>query len=120
MALRPLTAEEMRERCDLAGLARVVSVGRATPTSPNLARLAFVEIHKGGVRDAQGPARYAHVRLHGGAGTANGLPVLGGWSDWWDYPAGEMVVTHLDWNERDGVYETTWPGAVWEARASAA
>ncbi len=120
MALRPLTAEEFLDRCDLAGVARVVSVGRATPTSPNLAKLEFIEFHKGNVPDGKEGARQAFVRLHGGAGAADGRPALGGWSDWWDYPAGDTVVTHLDWNEKDGCYETTSPGAVWEVRDAAA
>ena len=109
MALRPLNAEELLERCDLAGVARVVSVGRATPTSPNIARLDFVRLYKG----EAGPG-YVHVRLHGGALTADGRPVLGGWSDWWDYPVGALVETHLDWNTGREVYETSWPGAVSE------
>ena len=116
MALRPLTPDEMLERCDLAGIAQVISVGRATPTEPNLAKLKFLNIDKGGVRDAKGhPVTSAYVRLHGGAVTSSdGASILGGWSDWWDYPVGFTVMTHLDWNARDGVYETTWPGAVWE------
>jgi hypothetical protein len=109
MPLRALSPEELLARCDLAGVARVVSVGRASPTAPNLAKLLFLEIEKGAVRGADGrPAAFAHVRLHGGAA------MVGGWSDWWDYPVGFLVRTHLDWNERDGVHETTWPGAVSE------
>ena len=107
MALRPLSAEELLDRCDLAGLARVISAGRATPNSPNIAELDFVRLYKGGA-----PERPVHVRLHGGAHNADGLPVLGSWSDWWDYPVGALVETHLDWNSDGQVYETTWPGAV--------
>jgi len=109
MALRPLNAKERLDRCDLAGVARVVAVGRATPTSPNIARLEFVRLYKG---DAGGCN--VHVRLHGGAHTADGRPVLGGWSDWWDYPVGALVETHLDWNGAVEVYETSGPGAVSE------
>jgi hypothetical protein len=102
MALAALTREQMLERCDLAGVARVVSVGRARPDSPNLARLAFLRVVKGELREAGG---FVHVRLQGG---------VSAWSDWWDYPVGATVMTHLDWNGAEEVYHTTWPGAVSE------
>jgi hypothetical protein len=116
MALRPLTPDEMLDRCDLAGIARVVSAGRESAGAPMLVKLAFLGVTKGAVRDAQGrPARFAFVRLHGGMGQSDdGAPILGGWSDWWDYPVGATVTTHLDWSDVAGAYETTWPGAVWE------
>jgi len=110
MPLAALTREQMLERCDLAGIARVVSVGRASPYSPNLATLVFLRTVKGHVREVGG---FVHVRLHGG-----GAPRLAGglaaWSDWWDYPVGAVVMTHLDWNGAEEVYHTTWPGAVSE------
>jgi len=108
MANSALTREHMLQRCDLAGVARVVSVGRASPDSPNLARLVFLRTVKGEAREAGG---FVRVRLHGG-----GAPrVEGGhlvWSDWWDYPVGAVVMTHLDWHAAEQVYHTTCPGAV--------
>jgi hypothetical protein len=104
MGFSQLTQAQMLERCDLAGVARVVSVGRATPDSPNLARLAFLRVEKGEPRESDG---IVEVRLHGGGGYA-------AWSDWWDYPVGAVVRTHLDWNGAEEVYLTTWPGAVRE------
>jgi hypothetical protein len=106
--------EDRLERCDLAGIARVESVGRADPTAPKLAKLSFLEIVKGEPREG-GPVP---VRLRGGrAGDETG-PALGdAWSDWWDYPAGHTVMTHLAWNSREGVYRTAEPGAVWEVHA---
>jgi hypothetical protein len=53
------------------------------------------------------------VRLHGG-GAPRLEDGLGSWSDWWDYPVGAAVMTHLDWNGPEALYQTTWPGAVWE------
>ena len=110
MPLAILTREQWLERCDLAGVARVVSVGRASPDSPNLVRLLFLRVVKGEPRDAGG---FVSVRLHG-----SGPPRLDGglsaWSDWWDYPIGATVMTHLDWNGAEEVYQTTWPGAVSE------
>lgn len=102
MAFPELTREQLLERCDLAGVARVVTVGRASADSPNLARLSFVDVVKGGLRTRDG---LVHVRLRGGGGAL---------TDWWDYPVDAMVMTHLDWNGPDEIYETTWPGAVWE------
>ena len=108
MAFPELTREQLLERCDLAGVARVVFVGRASADSPNLARLSFLDIAKGEERARDG---FVQVRLRGNGGA---------WSDWWDYPVDATVVTHLDWNGPDEIYETTWPGAVWEARDAAA
>lgn len=108
MALATLTREQMLERCDLAGVARVVSVGRASPDSPNLAKLLFLRVTKGTPREG-----FVHVRLHGG-GAARAEGNVIGWSDWWDYPEGALVTTHLDWNGAEEVYQTTWPGAVSE------
>jgi hypothetical protein len=110
MALAALTREQMLERCDLAGVARVVSVGRACPGSPNLAKLVFLRTVKGELREADG---FVLVRLHGG-GAPRLEGGLGAWSDWWDYPVGATVLTHLDWNGAEEVYQTTWPGAVSE------
>jgi hypothetical protein len=109
MAPAPLTHDEMLERCDLAGVARVVSAGRASADSPKFAKLAFVRILKG-APPAEGGL--AHVRLRGG-GPAS-------WSDWWDYPVGALVRTHLDWSGPEGVYETAWPGAVSEVEEDVA
>ncbi len=106
MAFLQLTRDQMLERCELAGFARVVAVGRASPDSPNLVKLAFVRVVKGPPREEGG---LVHVRLHGGTSDGDF-----GWSDWWDYPVGALVMTHLDWNGPDEVYETTWPGAVSE------
>src|SRR3954454_17777821 len=107
MALAVLTREQMLERCDLAGTARVAAVGRDSPDSPNYARLVFLRTVKGELRETDG---FVQVRLHGG-----GAPRLEGgfstWSDWWDYPVGAVVMTHLDWNGAEEVYQTTWPGA---------
>jgi hypothetical protein len=110
MAFASLTREQMLARCDLAGIARVVSVGRDSPDSPNLARLAFVRIVKGVLREQGG---VVCVRLHGGV-APQPEAVLGAWSDWWDYPVGATVMTHLDWSGPDSLYQTTWPGAVSE------
>ena len=111
MAVGPLSAEELLDRCDLAGVARVISVGRATSSSPNIAELDFVRFYKGSAPNDGGRVR---VRLHGGAHAADGRLVRGSWSDWWDYPAGALVETHLAWNAARQVYETSWPAAVSE------
>ena len=103
MGFPELTSAQMLERCDLAGVARVLCVGRASPDSPNLARLEFLRVVKGEKREADG---VVEVRLRGGGALA--------WSDWWDYPLGAVVMTHLDWNGAEEVYQTTWPGAVQE------
>ena len=110
MAFPQLTREQMLERCDLAGVARVVSVGRDSPESPNIAKLTFVRIVKGALRERDG---FVYVRLHGG-GAPRQEGGLIAWSDWWDYPVEATVMTHLDWNGPEEVYQTTWPGAVWE------
>ena len=118
MAFPHLTREQMLERCDLAGVARVVAVGRDGPDSPNLAKLMLVDIVKGAPRAREG---FVYVRLHGG-GAPRHEDTLTAWSDWWDYPVGATVMTHLDWHGPDEVYQTTWPGAVVEldeARAPA-
>ena len=110
MAFPQLTREQMLERCDLAGTARVVAVGRASSDAPTVAKLVFTRIVKGAQRDRGG---FVYVRLHGGASSnPEGAGGLGAWSDRRDYPIGGMVLTHLDWNGPDEVYETTWPGAV--------
>ena len=114
MAFASLTREQLLERCVLAGVATVLSVGRRSPDAPNLATLAFVRIVKGAPR-----APEVHVRLHGGAAPSLGGP-HGAWSDWWEYPVGATVMTHLDWNGPDAVYETTSPGAVFEVEAALA
>ena len=106
----------MRERCDLVGVARVVAVGRASPDSPRLAKLRFVQVVKG---DARSRGGFVYVRLRGGAAA----PIetgLASWSDWGDYPVGALVETHLDWNGPEDLYQTTWPGAVVEVVAQGA
>ncbi len=110
MALPKLTSEQMLDRCDLAGIARVVSVGRATVNSPVVARLVFLQVLKGVPRERSG---FVHVRLKDGAPIRldNGLVT---WSDMRDYRTGAAVMTHLDWSGPDEHYLTTWPGAVVE------
>ena len=110
MGFASLTREQLLQRCDLAGIARVVSVGRDSPDSPNLARLAFLRIVKGVLREQGG---VVCVRLHGSVEPQPDA-LHGAWSDWWDYPVGATVMTHLDWNGPEALYETTWPGAVRE------
>jgi hypothetical protein len=121
MSFPELTREQMMERCDLAGVARVISAGRASSDSPALARLVFLKVLKGVSREHGG---YVHVRLHGRAKSSlESASGLAAWSDWRDYPIGATVMAHLDWNGPDEVYETTWPGAVREvdvARAKVA
>ena len=118
MALPEMTAEQLLDRCDLAAIAHVVSVGRASPDSPNLAKLRLVEAVKGEARVDRSGCVY--VRLHGGAAAAEiGEGDLAAWSDWWDYPVGAAVLAHLDWNGPDAVYQTTWPGAVREVNVPA-
>ena len=118
MSFPELTREQMLERCDLAGVARVVSVGRISSDAPTLAKLVFLKIAKGASRQTGG---FVHVRLHGRArpplDSASGLTA---WSDWRDYRVGAVVMTHLDWNGPDEIYETTWPGAVREVDAAMA
>ena len=113
MTFSPLMREQILARCDLAGLARVVAVGRASLDSPNLAKLAFLRVVKGAPPERDG---LVCVRLHGGTGRDGGH----GWSDWWDYPVGALVMTHLEWNGADQVYETAWPGAVVEVEGAVA
>lgn len=120
MAFPHLTREQMLERCDLAGVARVVAVGRDSPQSPNLAKLEFLHIVKGALRERDGFIDgFAYVRLHGG-GAPRQDGTLAAWSDWWDYPVGATVMTHLDWNGPEELYQTTWPGAVRETDAEVA
>ena len=110
MAFPKLTRQQMLDRCDLAGVARVVSVGRATLNSPVVAKLVFLQVLKGAPRERGG---FVHVRLKGGMAprSENGLV---SWSDGHDYRAGAAVLTHLDWSGPDEHYLTTWPGAVVE------
>jgi hypothetical protein len=116
MAFPQLTREQMLERCDLAGVACVVSIGRASHDSPNLAKLTFVHVVKGAPRERDG---FVYVRLHGGGAPRHDGSLVA-WSDWWDYPVGTTVMTHLDWNGPEEVYETTWPGAVSEVEGDVA
>jgi hypothetical protein len=102
MAFPELTREQLLARCDLAGAARVVAVGRASADEPNLATLSFESVARGPAQACEG---YVYVKLRGDGGA---------WTDWWDYPVGALVMTHLDWSGPDGLYQTTWPGAVWE------
>lgn len=108
MAFPKLTREQLLERCDLAGVARVVSVSRARANAPPVARLVFLRVTKGAARERSG---FVHVRLKGGAAlrAENGLV---SWSDRTDYKIGATISTHLDWSGPDEVYQTTWPGAV--------
>jgi hypothetical protein len=110
MALPKLTDQQLLDRCDLAGIARVVSVGRATPNSPVVAKLVFLRVVKGVPRERSG---FVHVRLKGGVPPHldDGLVA---WSDGRDYRIGAAVMTHLDWSGPDEHYLTTWPGAVAE------
>ena len=118
MAFPQLTRDQMLERCDLAGIARVVSVGRASADSPTLAKLIFVKLVKGVPQERGG---YVHVRLHGGAARAPDIASdLADWSDWPDYPVGAAVMTHLDWSGPEELYQTTWPGAVRKIEADMA
>jgi hypothetical protein len=109
MAFPLLTRDQMLERCDLAGVARVVSVGRTTVDSPNLAKLVFLKAVKGAPRERGG---FVYVRLRGGPTPfVDGVGDLAAWSDWRDYPIGGTIMTHLDWNGPEDLYQTTWPGA---------
>ncbi len=110
MAFPRLTRQQLMDRCDLAGVARVVFVGRATPNSPIMAKLVFLQVLKGAPRERAG---FVHVRLKGGTPprAENGHVA---WSDGHDYRIGAAVLTHLDWNGPDENYLTTWPGAVQE------
>jgi hypothetical protein len=93
-------SHEAADRCDLAGIARVVSVGRASAEAPSLVRLAFERVVTGAARTSDG---LVLVRRRGGPAA---------WSDWWEYPVGARVLTHLVWREAEGAYATAWPGAV--------
>ena len=108
MAFPKLTHEQLLERCDLAGIARVVSVGRASANAPPVARLVFLRVTKGAARERGG---FVHVRLKVGAAARaeNGLV---SWSDKTDYRIGATISTHLDWSGPDELYLTTWPGSV--------
>jgi hypothetical protein len=118
MAFPQLTREQMMERCDLAVIARVIAVGRASSDSPTLAKLVLLKIVKGASRERGG---FVHVRLHGrGRSAPESASGLEAWSDWRDYKVGAVVMTHLDWNGPDALYETTWPGAVREVDAAMA
>ena len=54
MSFPELTREQMMERCDLAGVARVVAVGRASSDAPTLAKLVFLKFF---LRHGTDPAR---------------------------------------------------------------
>ena len=116
MAFPKLTREQVLARCDLAGIARVVSVGRATGNSSPVAKLVFLRIVKGAARERGG---FVHVKLNaaGGPRAENGLV---NWSDRADYKVGATIMTHLDWSGPEEVYLTTWPGAVAPASVEAA
>ena len=100
----PQFQRQILDRCDLAGLARVEAIGRDPPQ----ARLRFVDLVKGAPQAVQGLASdEALVARQGGLRfAADGSRVSVGWSDWWAYPEGATVMTHLVWNEAKGVYET--------------
>jgi hypothetical protein len=108
LAFPKLTREQLLDRCDLAGVARVVSVGRANANSPQVAKLVFLRVTKG---DARVRGGFVHVRLKVGDATRaeNGFV---SWSDRTDYKVGATISTHLDWSGPDELYLTTWPGAV--------
>lgn len=108
MAFPKLTREQLLDRCDLAGVARVVSVGRANTSAHPVAKLVFLRVTKGDARERGG---FVHVRLKTGtAPRAEGGLVS--WSDRTDYRVGATVSIYLDWSGPDELYLTTWPGAV--------
>jgi hypothetical protein len=104
---RPLTSEELLEKADLAGYARVVSVKKGR------ARLHFSKILKGrptgpGFFHRFGLSRTAIVYLN----PPIEEPVLGPWTDHSTYIPGTRVKTHLRWDSERQVYETVWWNAV--------
>lgn len=108
MVAAPLSDEELYERSDLAGQARVVSVenGRAL--------LRFTRLTKGrprgiGLLHRLGLGRTAMVDLRGRAEPMT----LGDWSDYGAYEPGTRVMTHLTWDARAEAYQTIWWNAVW-------
>ena len=108
MAFPKLTREQLIERCDLAGVARVVSIGRANLNAPPVAKLVFLRVTKGAARERGG---FVLVKLKSETAprAENGLV---SWSDRADYRIGATISTHLDWSGPDELYLTTWPGAV--------
>jgi hypothetical protein len=105
MVTRPLTHEELLDASTLAGVARVVRV------ESGVATLRFRKIFKGRVGNdliaRLGLRRQVEVALAAEGVTAEGLPVLGTWSE--HCQVGDQVRVYLLW--QDGAYRTP----VWNA-----
>ncbi len=113
----PLSAEELLARADLAGRARVLSVKTAPDGSYRIARLRFESVTKGRIpgrhpilRILVGPPAI-EVRMRTRAKGPNGEALRGQWTD--GYRPGDVVITHLCWNDEIGAYATLWWNAVW-------
>ena len=120
MAPLPLNRSQRLAQCDLAGIATVASF-RKTEDGRDLAKLAFLELHKGSVRDASGrPAPFAYVAMRDRHDPRSREPVIaGGWSDEDSFEVGESVLVYLNWSERERAYVTAWINAVAPTRTPA-
>jgi len=118
-SMPPLSHAELLDRSDLVGRAHVVSIRKIPGSTGRIASLRFKNLIKGtpifGSRTtALLPwKRTVLVRTRSAKRGADGLPLPGEWSD--AYRVGDMVVTHLAWNEETQLYSTVWWNAVWLA-----
>lgn len=116
LMMRPLEPDELLSRCDLAGEAKVLTVG-PNPVGPGIfARLEFTRIVKGRIETFQ-------TELSGIAIVESGRrqslvnerkrspPIIGGGGPVC-YDAGTFVFTHLNWVPEKGVYVSSWWNAV--------
>ena len=111
MVAAPLSPDELLERADLAGHAKVLSV------TDGRARLRFDRLLKGRPRGQTfwhrlGLARSVTVRLRRPAEPMT----LGEWTDAGAFVPGTRVIAHLAWNDERGDYESLWWNAVTRER----
>jgi hypothetical protein len=115
----PLSPDELLERADRAGRARVVSVHRIPDHPGRIAKLRFYDLTKGTPKFDRGLlgwlpwGRTVLVRTRSAIRGVDGRPMPGEWSD--GYRAGDVVITHLVWDESMRIYSTVWWNAVWLA-----
>lgn len=136
--MRPLEPSELLARCDLAGEAKVLTVGRNPLGRGIVARLEFIRIVKGRVEDFRTelpgiaivesdqrrsfaheprPKRFQHETLNIPVVRLRRTmrrpppPIIGDGGPVC-YEAGSFVFTHLNWAADKGVYVSSWWNAV--------